>query len=310
MATMQPQIVYQLDIPEIYDPRAVFRLVKWLAFAALVALSLGALCAGAAFISDEYGYNLMEAGVVIVSAAASILAIDVLILVFSLCLRRLSVLLTGLEQRRLQAFARGKPDVDANTCLSSEARREWVPFSSTLWRKRKSGITKHQPARHPVGSCEAQERFGFRKTIGILTFLPAFVSSLALAAYLLLPQYRIVEPFTGIRSVAAIVKGLAGHDHAFANAESLVALAIPPALLTLLLLFSDRRYRAGLLAWLTTMALMTTLFVANTAKQNSARLSTESEALVGFSHGFWVVGALLLIMPVAVVLSAHAVRRK
>lgn len=292
-------------IPELYDPRATFRLVKWGGFAGLALLAVAGVSSGLALLIDSIGYTLMESGVVLASAGASVFGLDLVIILYALGLTKVGRLLStpspaeALPEKHYhkeQKSQRGSRLTHKAEPVKHESSRPPLPF---LNEPLQGPVTK-TPLRESIRSSDF---FSFAPLlfVKIKATLPELLAFAALASFLLLPQYRVAEPINGFRSSTAILSGFLHGDTAYASAESVVALMIPVALLLLTVLTLTRQPRQALLAWLISLALIATLFTVNYAKDQSGYTTTQ-RAMLGFEYGFWIVAAIVVLVPVAMLL--------
>jgi hypothetical protein len=279
-------------IPELYDPRATFRLIKWIGFAGLSVVAIALACSGLALVIESFGYNLMESAVVLGSAGTAIFGLDLILILYALTLTQFGKSLatsSNVQSESFIVFKEGKIRASAKAEQPYKYQKNSAA-EAALPQKQQSqqqGITLHWITAVERG------RYCFSFFASHAALILAVLSFLA---FLFLPQYRVGQPLTGYRSTLQIFTGFVHRDIAFASAESLVALLIPAALLMVSLLIILRQPRQAMLAWLITIGLFATLFLVNYTKDRTG-YTHQQRAMLGFEYGFWIVITAVALIP-------------
>lgn len=265
----------------VFQARSVFGAVKLCAWLAVAAGIVATCLASAALLYPDYGYNLMEAGVVIGCAAASIVAVGCCVMAFGYAMQGMSSM-----------AARTKTGVQEEELVSPPRR---VPqFLAKYVGVRESELEK-QVTRH------AGPEWSYRFASAYGNLAVPVTSCCALLCFAFLPQYRLGESYSGYRCVQVIIEGLMDLQREFANVESLVALAIPVMLVVQFVLALRRAKAALLISSLVSFGLVLALFLVNFAKHSDVASQTmlkQAHALIGFRYGYLLT--LLLVIACAV----------
>jgi hypothetical protein len=264
--------------PILINPQALHRASKWTGGGSLAAGVL-AVIAGFVALGDpaNIGYEMLEAAILVGSAAGVVFVMSLLALLFSWLLTRMSAVLVRDRIERLAELEERLPG-----WIQRRRATDEVPVSRA--RTRVPGTPLFGWAR------------GYAPSANLV---PQGLSLAAVASFLALSQYRVADTeFSGIRALREIATGFVERDVHFASAESLIVVAIPLSLVALLALCLDSRFRSSLVAAVVSLALTATLFAVNVANMQFE----VATSVKGFSYGFYAQAGLTALVLAALLL--------